>query len=906
MAEVIKAAGDIIYDTGNLVLGIQLKIVSGLFPSKKDDKAPRNLKDRTATVVDAESPYVYIYGRARVGSAIVAVLPSGTRDEYKHIVCIHAAHECDAIEEIYINGKALGTLDGSGNVTTGIFSSSSNVATSNGSSVLSFALSHTPISGTLRAFGYIDNTLTELPYTLAGTTITITSTIAAAPYSANYSYVLNTPYIRVSKHLGASGQVADATLISEIPTKWDATKTLSGMCYTVIRLNLNFQDFQGGCPSIEALIRGKKLHDVRDGSYPSDTPVWSQNPALIIADYLTSEMCNVPRTDLPLADFITAANVCDEAKVHGDNYQANGIVTSEDDQKDVLNQIAQSMAGSIVSTTWGVMAGKYVAPVMSLLQSDIVGDMSYTSGVSEGDLFNGIKGQYISSVNLYVPTDFAPYQNSTYVTADGLELWSDIDFMWTDDKQRVHNLARILTEDQRNGFTITADFSYKAWALQIGQRVTFTSAFLGQTSKVYRIINKTFAPDSAVTLTIKEDASTIWDLADTVTLDDTPNTDLPNPFYVPPPSNIVVTEELYETTGSGGVKVKAILTWTAPADVNVQDYEIMYKGYSEATYTLKYFSINETVEILDIADGVYDFKIRARNHLNLRSDWSLVKTATIYGLITAPSNVLNFTVTPFNAMALCKWDRTVDLDVKIGGDIEIRFVPLTTGATYAESIIVPDGKLNGDATSAIVSLAEGTYYAKFKDSTNHFSETPASFVVTEALISGWTTIQTSTQHPTFSGAKTDLVVIDSNLKLDTTTLIDSLGMIDDLGFIDSIGTLSSIGTYEFNATMDLTTSITRRFHSHIKALAYNANDIFDDRTDLMDSWADFDGATINDCTATTYASISDDNITYTSFAPFMVADFKCRYAKFKTVLISGDATHNIQISELSVAAKVPT
>jgi hypothetical protein len=106
--------------------------------------------------------------------------------------------------------------------------------------------------------------------------------------------------------------------------------------------------------------------------------------------------------------------------------------------------------------------------------------------------------------------------------------------------------------------------------------------------------------------------------------------------------------------------------------------------------------------------------------------------------------------------------------------------------------------------------------------------------------------------------------------------------------------------------MDLTTSITRRFHSHIKALAYNANDIFDDRTDLMDSWSDFDGATINDCTATTYASISDDDITYTSFAPFMVADFKCRYAKFKTILIRGDATHNIQISELSVAAKVPT
>jgi hypothetical protein len=387
--------------------------------------------------------------------------------------------------------------------------------------------------------------------------------------------------------------------------------------------------------------------------------------------------------------------------------------------------------------------------------------------------------------------------------------------------------------------------------------------------------------------------------------DDTPNTELPSPFYVPPPSNILVTEALYETTGSSGVKVKAILNWNAPTDINVQDYEITYKGYFEAEYTFKYFSINETFEILDIADGVYDFKIRARNHLNLHSAWSDIKTATIYGLTALPGNVLNFTVTPFNGMALCKWTRTVDLDVKIGGDVEIRFVPLTTGALYAESIIVPDGKMNGDASSAIVSLAEGTYFAKFKDSTNNFSVTPASFVVTEALITGWSTVATSTQHTAFAGSKTDLVVVDNNLKLDTTVLIDSINYIDDYGYIDTIGGLSSTGTYLFNATMDLTTVATRRFHSHIKALAYNAIDSMDDKLDSMDTWSDFDGATINDCTATTYASISNDNITYSDFAPFMVSDFKCRYAKFKTVLLSGDVTHNIQISELSVAAKIP-
>lgn len=905
MGELVEKTGDFLLGAGEFIYGVQLKILGGLLPKEEKRQPRRDLKERNITAVDSESPYVYVYGRARVGSAIVAVLTSGARDEYKHIVCVHAAHECQEIEEIYIAGRPLGTLDSNGDVTGGDYLTVTPTFTSQGFAGTSVTLAHTPVAGSVRLTYLNDNgdPVTETNFTVVGTLLT---TPISRSYAVYYTYNVNTSYVRVSKHLGAPGQAADAGLLAELPAKWDSTKTLSGMCYTVIRLNLNFRDFQGGMPEVEALIKGKKLHDVRDGAYPNDTPVWSQNPALIIADYLTSEMCAVPWTDLPLADFIAAANVCDESTIYGTKYLANGIVTSDDKQAEVLNQLSQSMAGSIVSTTWGIQAGKYIAPVLSLSQSDIVGEFSYTAGVPESDLFNGIKGQYISSANLYVATDFEPYTNASYVTADGQELWTDIDFMFTDEKQRVHNLARILMEDQRNAFTITADFSYKAWDLKIGQRVTFTSSLLGQTNKVYRVLNKSFGPTSAVQLTLKEDAESIWDLADAVLADETPNTDLPNPFTVGVPGNLQVTEQLYETTGSSGVKVKLTVSWDAPADATVQDYELTYKRYTDADFTFKYYTINDTVEILDVADGQYDFRVRARNHLNLFSDWTDVKTVTVYGLYTLPGNVLNFTVTPFNGIALCKWDRTVDTDVKIGGDIEIRFVPLTTGALYSQSIIVPDGKLNGDATTAIVSLAEGTYFAKFKDSTGHYSETPASFVVTEALISGWTTVATSTQQTAFSGVKTDVVYLDNSIKLDGVTNFDDFGLIDDVGYIDAIGGIVPTGTYEFDATMDLGSFATRRFHSHIKALAFNANDIIDSRLDFIDTWSDFDGAAINDCTATTHISVSDDDVTYTSFAPFMVADFNCRYAKFKTILTSGDTTHNIQISELSVSAKVPT
>src|SRR6185312_17385316 len=104
-------------------------------------------------------------------------------------------------------------------------------------------------------------------------------------YSVSYQYTTNTSQVRVRKHLGAPGDPADASLLAECPDKWKPTATLTGFTYTVIRLDLRQPEFQGGVPDIKVLMRGKKLYDPRTG-----LTQWSQNNALVIYDYLTSEM----------------------------------------------------------------------------------------------------------------------------------------------------------------------------------------------------------------------------------------------------------------------------------------------------------------------------------------------------------------------------------------------------------------------------------------------------------------------------------------------------------------------------------------------------------------------------------------------------------------------------------------
>lgn len=849
------------------------------------DSYNASLQDRMATVVSTEAPHVYVYGRCRVGSAIVVIFTSGSRDEYKHLVCVHAAHECDAIEEIYVANKPLGTLDGNGDVTAGDYFISSTSSIINESHTgSSFTLAHVPVPSSLRIIELSDSPSVAVGYqTLSGANVTMA---VSGNYLCHYEYATGTSRVRAQIHLGEPGEAADATLIADIAGgKWTAASKLSGYCYTVIRLDLNQPEFQGGVPPIEVLVRGKKLYDPRD-----ESTIWNQNPALALRDYLTSPICGVDAADIPDAYVITAANVCDESLIKVDpRYTLNGTVNADQDQKQVIESMVQAMAGTMPSTTWEMSAGKYVAPVMALDTDDrttLVGNIAITPGVSDADLYNGVKGRYIAADTdaatgiPWVMTDFEPYQNATYRAADGRDLYASIDFPFTNEKQRVHNLCRIFTEDQRNGYTVTGEFSLKAWTLKLGERETLSNSVFGLNADVFRVMDKKFKPAGMVNLVLKEDAATIWDEADSVAVDDTPNTGLPDPFVIGLCSNIVVTESLYQTTGSAGVKSKATVSWDPPAGSGLE-FELEYKPYISGEWIEVFTGRATSVDLSDLKPQRYDFRVKARNSL-ATGEYTSIYSPTLYGLLALPGDIANFSVLAMNGVALAQWDLTADLDVKIGGRVIIRFSPLTNGAIFGNGTIIAE--LNGDAVAALLPLATGTYMAKFRDSSGNYSETEATFVATEALVTGWTTVTTSTQHSSFSGTKTRCEVSGSNLIMSGA-------------YLDA--------NYAYAATIDCGSIAVRRYHSHIKANAYLATDLIDARGNV-DTWTSVDGSTeVNGCDAWQEIRVSDDNSTWSAWQPFTVGDFSGRYAQVRLQMTRDSDVYNIEISELSTAAKIP-
>ncbi|MEB0133771.1 hypothetical protein QN362_00330 [Actimicrobium sp. CCC2.4] len=697
-----------------------------------------NLQDRTVTKVAAEAPHVFVLGRARVGSAIVAIFTSGDKDQFKHLVCVHAAHECDGIEEVYIAGKALGTLDAGGNVTHGDYFSGTTETTSQQTRGGSIFLPSNAIASSIVVVmdGNDSGNGSFIEFTKSGNTISF-SNPSGANVIASYQYTDGVSRVKVSKHLGGAGDAADAGLMAAVPDKWTSTSVLRGYCYTVITLDLNHPEFQGGIQSVEVLLRGKKLYDVR-----TDTMTWSQNPALAIYWYLTSEMCGVSQGDIPVAQVIAAANVCDESLTIGERYTMNGTITSDQTQSGVLEKMAQAMAGGIVATTWDMFAGKYIAPVLALDQSDIIGSIAVTPGASDADLFNGVRGQYVGADNSYVATDFGPYQNPAYVIADGRELWTNIDFPFTNYKQRLHNLARIFTEDQRNGYTVKAQFSMKAWAVKIGQRVTLTSPFFGWNAKVFRVTDKSYSPGSPVDLTLKEDAASIWDEADATEPDSTPNTDLQNPFAILP------LESIYTTSGSasllrmgdGTIVSRILLQWPAARTQAVFTSGVIeFEWQQIGTIAWERDTVSGSslqAYISTVRDGtIYIIRARCRNpYFNTVSNW-VYSIHKVVGKTQRPPNVSLFAVSVLADGTRRFTFGTTDqpVDVLSGGSFRIKYRMSGSGTVWASMTALNSGSITGSPFDTN-SPPAGTYdFAIVAVDTSQLESATPAFVANAVL-----------------------------------------------------------------------------------------------------------------------------------------------------------------------------
>lgn len=665
-------------------------LVYGAVEQRRAKEGARNaynasLTDRYAPVMSAaQAPWQIIYGECVVAPCQVAAqLTSGDRDQFKHVVYVWAAHQCEAITDTLIAGQSVGALDANGWVTAGkYFRTQAEVSEpigalldGSGSATLPYAPGQ--VQNISWATGLGENDLYEYltvgQFTLVGAVLTVGAPYVAAwagrSVTVNTLRTVNTSVLRVRHHLGTSSQAADAALLAEVPADWTSTDKLLNLCYSVVTYGLDEPEFQSGPPDLKVRVKGKLLFDDRTSSTG-----WSTNVALAVRDFLRAEYGkHCTSNQLDAASAIAAANVCDEALASqggAARYTVNGAFRTDMDPDATLDALCQAMGGFVAwdGGQWKIQAGAYAAPVQALTDADNWGPVEVIADRPGDELFNGLKGRFFDPARFDQLTDYTPYQNAAYVTADGAALWDDLDLPFTNAHWRAHNLARILVERSR-GMQLVYPAKLTAVKLRVGQRVTLANSVLGIAGAAFRIVKREYRVGGPVRLTLQQDDATIWDEADAVAPLDSPAVAAPDPFAVLPVAGLTLTtgDGVRVTLGDGTVASGVLVGVTASDDALVTAHgalQIEYRIESATAWQRWPEAPGTATEVLlqGLKDGRrYIVRARWRNGLGAVGDWR-VKDVLVNGKSTAPGNVAGFTGSKVPGGLLLQWNKNSEID----------------------------------------------------------------------------------------------------------------------------------------------------------------------------------------------------------------------------------------------------
>jgi hypothetical protein len=614
-----------------------------------------NLRDRTTTVVSSESPWSTIYGSpAPVGGSVVAVLNSGPMDQYKHVLIVFAAHECEAIDEIFIDGTSVGRPN---------------------------------------AAGWTDGAEFQMPPLFTG-------------------WPSEGPAVNVQFHTSPGGvDTADgpmrASLDETFPgqTLWTEQHRLSGYTYAVVTLNLLFERFQGGIPQITAKIRGKKIHDPRTGQ-----TAYSRNPALCLADFLQSEAGYLAAWDqIDENALIAAANACDQvvysAQSAGDAvnyggsqalYVCDGMFRSDQDRESTRQQIEDAMAGFSLESggVWRIQAGAWSTPVLNLTDEDMLSPTAVVQTANPGaSRFNGMRGTYVNAVRNGVSEDFTPFQNPNFRALDAKDKFTDMALAFTASHVRCHQIARVVVEQSRGGFVLRIHPKMLAWHLQPGDRIVLTSALYGFANKTFRVTDWTYSRNAPLSLLVVEDVPAYYDLADEVQADAAPNTNLPSPFLQPQaPLDLVVQSGEEQLVQQGGtLVVRAKVSWSASTEAAVVRNGMVRVQWRSITpvgeWQTQDLPGNATqTYLLGLAvHGEYQVRVRFMTPYAV-SNWTTV-THRLQGPSEFPDDVAGLSLAVESAGVIARWSAPTGLDLLGWGATQIR-----VGASWEAAIELFTGK----------------------------------------------------------------------------------------------------------------------------------------------------------------------------------------------------------------------
>ena len=358
-----------------------------------------------------------------------------------------------------------------------------------------------------------------------------------------------------------------------------------------------------------------------------------------------------------------------------------------------------------------------------------------------------------------------------------------------------------------------------------------------------------------------------------------------------PPSNLTITEQTVVINSIA--RSKLIVDWQPV--VGVTQYLVNYKVENGNYVSQIVFSSD--FELLDTIKATYTVQVFSYNSLGEISANATEASFTAQGKTALPEDVSGLTIEPINEQFVrLRFTQATAIDVLHGGRVYVRHTNQTGGAATFQSAQDVIEAVSGNTTEVIAPALAGTYLLKFQDDGGRFSANATSVALSIVDILDSITVKTDredTDGTPYNGTK-------SNLTFDST--LGGLKLTDP--------TANASGTYDFVDTLDLGGTFSLVLKRHFQGVGFYTGDQFDNRTDNIDTWTDFDGSIANDVNAKMAVRTTTDDPssspTYTSFNDFANGTFKGRGFQFRITLDTADTAQNMNLQQAGYTATMPS
>lgn len=684
IAAVIQWIGASVFATsviGTALLGVTAGMVSAVlfvgglaYSSSKAKQAKQQSKDaynaaqvdRLVNVASAIGPRELVMGKVRKGGTVIFKGSTGAYQKDFYLVVALAAHEVEAIDEIWLNDELV-TLDVDGDVTNAPYAlSSTQTVTASTGAGTTVALPANYVVGSVTATAYQwvswgDNDVYE-PAAIGVTVVGLTATTAVSNATVAYQVSDTTSNVRITKYLGAAGQTADAELMAAFPGVWTATDTLDGVAYIVARLTYSETSFPNGLPNITATLRGAKLYDPRTG-----LTVYSDNPALMMRHvYSHAKFGKATVSAAEDARFVVAANACDASTTYTVDgvaqaaralYTASLVLSFGAPPRDGLDDLAQAMGGS-----WAhmggelfVKAGGYSAPVLTLTEADLA--VVQRNGASESQQpisiavhreraqkYNTVKVKIWDQAQDYKQVSLTPLVGSALLARDGVELVQEVTYPAVGYAPQAQHIAGIMMRDARDPLTVELPVKLTMYRLEIFDTINITLPRYGWSAKTFMVLARAWNTDGTLQISLKETTATITQMdAGFLAQGFAANTNLPKPWEIQKVGTLSISSGTSELVvqQDGTVTSRMRVSWPQSTDISVTQagqIEVQYRlATSSGAWTSLVVPGDETqVVTADVTDrAIYVIRARAKTKLAV-SDWNLQTTHQVIGKTEPP------------------------------------------------------------------------------------------------------------------------------------------------------------------------------------------------------------------------------------------------------------------------------